>query len=91
MRREKRFRYSGFGLLSSFELQYSSFPLLPLPNAYGSPRNMNISIHYPLACFQEKNFIMGQKSLQRKELTAILITFINRPHFGSLAGISKMT
>ena len=50
---------------------------------------MNISIHYPLACFQEKNFILGQKSLRRNDLTAILITFKNRPHFGSRAGISE--
>jgi hypothetical protein len=50
---------------------------------------MDISIHYPLALFQVKNFIFGQKSLRRNDLTAILITFKNRPHFGSRAGIAE--
>jgi hypothetical protein len=32
---------------------------------------------------------LGQKSLRRKELTAILITLKNRPHFGTRAEIGR--
>jgi hypothetical protein len=44
----------------------------------------------PLALFQEKNFILGRKSLRRKDLTMILLTFKICPHFGSRAEISEM-
>jgi hypothetical protein len=55
-------------------------------------KTMNIHmciITEAVAWFQENNFILGQKSLRRKDLNAILITFKNRPHFGSRAGIAE--
>jgi hypothetical protein len=77
----------------SWSFPISPCPLFPVHSLLSTEHallsTVYIVIHYPLALFQGKNFIFGQKSLRRNDLTAILITFKNRPHFGARAEISE--
>jgi hypothetical protein len=54
----------------------SSFILFSyLSTLHNFSSKVDNSIHHPLALFQEKSFILGQKSLRRKKISAISITF----------------
>jgi hypothetical protein len=67
-------------LILEFALQALRVPVLK----YASP-----SLQEVLALFQQKNFILCQKSLRRMMLSAISITFIFHPHFGTRVEIDR--